>query len=883
MLKILKEYLYKIILVKKGYFDCNYYLSEYEDVKNAKIDPYFHYLNYGWKEGRNPSKSFNTLFYLNEYKDVKDANVNPLIHFLKNGKKENRKTNFDITYCKKYFLNKKINVVFDHGLGGGADLYFEKNLAKNISVNDALLRVQYYLDKKEYAIKIYDRNGLEKDINRITFEVINDLLFKINIEKIIVNNLVGYPKLKAILDLINEIKIHSKTKQVVFKVHDYYCLCPSYFLLDKNKKYCGVQSNEIICKQCLDSFEFKPYDIENGFNITEWRMIWKEFLIKTVDVVEVFSETSKTIIENNYAEVSSKIILKPHKTNAIPTNKLRIGIIAYLSEAKGANVIKECLEYVEENNINFISFVLFGENPLGIKSDFLIETGKYERNKLFELLVANNIDAIIIPSIWPETFSYTTSEAISINYPVFCFDIGGQAEQVKKYKNGYILESKNPAYILDSITKVINGIKKSCVNNNNDELAISYETNEASPELDASISKNDDYNAKYLDYLFNNRFYNKDFVKDNEFNDEIVNKTKIIAMYLPQYHDFEENVRWFGKGFSEWTNTSKTFPQYIGHWQPHVPIDVGYYNLNNIDVMKRQIELAKKYGIYGFGFYYYWFSGKKIMEKPLEKFLADKSLEMPFFLFWANEDWTMLWDNGEYKEVLYEHKIENDDAEKFMLDILPYMKDSRYIKIDNKPMLCVYQPENIPHNTYVSFINAINNIAIKNGFNGIYLISPLKENYDFNCLENIQNKYSLNALFEFYPLGLHNKMKKKETKFANENNSSICFDVNDYIENKSYIFETKANLMKGIFPNWDNTPRRVLQGATIFESCPENYKKWLSDIIKWTNNNKNINERFVFINAWNEWAEGAHIEPDSKYGYAFLAKTREALIETQDE
>ncbi len=387
----------------------------------------------------------------------------------------------------------------------------------------------------------------------------------------------------------------------------------------------------------------------------------------------------------------------------------------------------------------------------------------------------------------------------------------------------------------------------------------------------------------YADYVQNNQLDKSNFVKISPISHKAKdNEVKLISFYLPQFHDFEENIKWFGKGFSEWSNTSKTVPQFTGHYQPHVPIDVGYYNLNDNTVMKRQIELAKLYGVYGFAFYYYWFSGKKLMEKPLERFLNDKSLDIPFFLFWANEDWTMLWDNGESKEILHKQMLADNDEQKFMRDILPYMKDDRYIKINNKPLLIIYNPHNYKFERYISFNKAIRKIAKENGFDDLYIMTTTCRADQVNKLtyEEFTSKYNLDALFEFFPQGIAvYDMKYKQTKFMNHKFKGSCWDVDDFVKNKKYLYTTNANLFKCAFPHWDNTARKCYNGADVYQNTPQNYKTWLSDIINWTKENKHKNEQIVFINAWNEWAEGAHLEPDQKYGYAYLQATKDALEE----
>lgn len=389
------------------------------------------------------------------------------------------------------------------------------------------------------------------------------------------------------------------------------------------------------------------------------------------------------------------------------------------------------------------------------------------------------------------------------------------------------------------------------------------------------LSKQDINN--YLEYVLNNQLDKSNFVSLSNENYKRTNSDpKIIAYYLPQYHSFEENINWFGRGFTEWSNTSKAVPQWTNHWQPHIPIDVGYYSLEDNLILKRQVELAKQYGIYGFCYYYYWFSGKKIMEKPINNMLKDKSIDMPFFIFWANENWTKLWGNGEEKEILCKQELKNDDDEKFMNDILPFMKDDRYIKINNKPILIIYNLSIFPKERFLKFKNNINNIAKQNGFDGLEILT-IKNNNAENEIKN----FEINGTVDFYPCNLINQLKIKQEKIINKKFKGVSYDIEEYINNKKYLEKENYKSFKGCFPNWDNTARKCYIGSRIIQNTPKNYKTWLSDIIKWTKENKKENEQFIFINAWNEWAEGAHLEPDQKYGYAFLQATKEALEENQ--
>lgn len=380
-------------------------------------------------------------------------------------------------------------------------------------------------------------------------------------------------------------------------------------------------------------------------------------------------------------------------------------------------------------------------------------------------------------------------------------------------------------------------------------------------------------NNDYIDYVLNNQLDKSSFVALSEENykrkDDDV---KLISFYLPQYYATEENDKWFGKGFTEWTNVTKAVPQYVGHWQPHLPIDTGFYSLDNLNVIKRQVELAKQYGIYGFGFYYYWIDGKKLLEKPIEKFLTDKSIDMPFFLFWDSGNWTKLWGGGEISEVLFKQEIKEDSAKRFMDDLLPYLKDERYIKINNKPVFVISSPTNLGNEKCVQFVKQIRQIAKENGFEDLFLMS-LRGNVNHYDIES----FGLDSMLEFFPCGIEDLIDKKNEKIVNDKFIGECFNVEKFIKNKKYLYKSKCPVFKGCFPNWDNTARKCYHGAKIYQNTPENYKKWLSGLIKWTKENKDKDEQFVFINAWNEWAEGAHLEPDQKYGYAFLQATKEAL------
>lgn len=360
-----------------------------------------------------------------------------------------------------------------------------------------------------------------------------------------------------------------------------------------------------------------------------------------------------------------------------------------------------------------------------------------------------------------------------------------------------------------------------------------------------------------------------------------MSKTKLIAFYLPQYHETIENNKWWGKGFTEWTNTKKAKPLFDGHYQPREPYNDNYYNLLDKNTRQYQANLAKKYGIYGFCYYHYWFKGKKLLEKPLECIIELGEPEFPFCISWANEPWTRSW-NGNKKEVLMPQDYGNEDDWKEHYDYLHRIfSDKRYILIDNKPLMLLYRTENI-HNCD-EMINYWDKLCKKDGFNGIYIVETLnsfQKKAHCNLSEAVVEFEPMLTIRHYLPLYINGwrYIKKNIRKYHMGN----VLDILDYDFVWKQILRRSSNLsdkqlFKGAFVDWDNTSRRGENAFIIKGATPEKFQKYLSMQIKKT---KKIESEFLFINAWNEWAEGTYLEPDKKYGYEYLKAVKEALIAT---
>ena len=348
-------------------------------------------------------------------------------------------------------------------------------------------------------------------------------------------------------------------------------------------------------------------------------------------------------------------------------------------------------------------------------------------------------------------------------------------------------------------------------------------------------------------------------------------RIRAIAFYLPQFHPIPENDQWWGKGFTEWTNVSKAVPQFVGHYQPRLPDELGFYDLRLPEIMKRQIELAKHYGIYGFCFHYYWFSGRKrLLERPLNQFLANKEeCDFPFCICWANENWTRRWD-GLDKEVLMEQRHEPEDDLEFIEDLAPILRDPRYIHVNGRPLIIVYNVKLLPDPKKT--VRVWRDYCREHGISDPWLVAA----QIFGLSD--PRPYNFDAAVEFPPHNLSQTKYAEGLQFLNNNFEGRIYDYSDAVEQMSRVVWPDYPLYKTLIPSWDNEARRPGKGTVFWGATPTLYKHWLDAICRATDaHHASDDEKLVFVNAWNEWAEGAYLEPDRRFGYAYLQATREVL------
>ena len=343
---------------------------------------------------------------------------------------------------------------------------------------------------------------------------------------------------------------------------------------------------------------------------------------------------------------------------------------------------------------------------------------------------------------------------------------------------------------------------------------------------------------------------------------------RILAFYLPQYHPIPENDQWWGKGFTEWTNVTKAKPLYKNHYQPNLPGELGFYDLRVQEAREAQAELANSYGVDGFCYWHYWFgNGKKLLERPFQEVLESGKPDFPFCLAWANQSWTGKW-HGLEDEILIEQTYpgEHDFIAHFN-HLLPAFRDHRYIKIDNKPLFIVYIPDRLPNP--LEFTSLWNELALKNGFDGMYFIG-IHQLYWDHKKDGFDEK-TIHQPSQLVDVLMASKFRKPESFLSRlrKRKGPEVVNYKDLVDAYDFSKFADEDFIPTILPNWDNTPRSKHAGLVFEGSTPELFKRHLENGINYMRQKK-TGEKIIFLKSWNEWAEGNYVEPDTRWGRAYL-------------
>jgi hypothetical protein len=362
---------------------------------------------------------------------------------------------------------------------------------------------------------------------------------------------------------------------------------------------------------------------------------------------------------------------------------------------------------------------------------------------------------------------------------------------------------------------------------------------------------------------------------------------KTIAFYLPQFHPTPENDKWWGPGFTEWTNVAQASPLFSGHDQPDIPADLGFYDLRLDETREAQVRLAKQHGIHGFCYWHYWFAGKTMLDRPFNDVLSSGKPDFPFCLAWANHTWSRIWQ-GRNKDILVEQTYPGlEDHKNHFYSLLEAFKDDRYIKVDGKPLFLIFDPLNLPESKVT--LDYWRELALSSGLEGLYIIAILEDVLpedikDWNPITHgfdaitISNQTAI-AHVKAQNNSLKNKLKKLLHKLPYFRKKP--FHIYKYKDALPYFLpslSTSTEHYPCIIPNWDNTPRHGQRGVVLHDACPELFRLQVKESIHRVLNKKN-EHNIIFIKSWNEWAEGNYLEPSIKHGRGFLNAIKKELDE----
>ena len=344
---------------------------------------------------------------------------------------------------------------------------------------------------------------------------------------------------------------------------------------------------------------------------------------------------------------------------------------------------------------------------------------------------------------------------------------------------------------------------------------------------------------------------------------------RAIAFYLPQFHRIPENDAWWGEGFTEWANVRRAKPLFAGHRQPKVPGALGYYDLTDPRVADAQAALARAHGVHGFCYYFYWFNGKRLLERPLEEMVARGTPDFPFCVCWANENWTRRWDGLDH-EVLMAQRYGPEDSARLFDEFLRLFRDTRYIRVGGRPLLLVYKAGLIPD--IAATVALWRRRAAEAGAPDPYLVAcETAERFDpldagFDAVAEFPPHKHRAVLMNAQVAGLDASFTGLVTSYRAQVVQSLKRDAGG------------RKVLRTVFPSWDNTARQGARGTVFVGSSPELFGYWVEATVRDTRRRLDGDERIVFVNAWNEWAEGTHLEPDIAYGHRWLEALRDAVV-----
>lgn len=788
-------------------FDADYYLSTYEDVRAAGINPLQHYIEQGWREGRDPSAGFSTKAYLDNYPDVRLRRINPLIHYLRHGYYEGRSI-YDIK-GRNYHLSRKV---------GRHRLAIQ---LLNLVAQQPQLLSRFVREARRGGL----RHALAIAVRKLKLS-----------QKRLALNQVSKPLGDAAL-----------TEYEVLKVVPYY-LDP--YLSEVPTTAPGMVavhlhlSGEQLSGHWLSYLKNVPVEFDL-------------FISRSSGDSSKFDDRALRAAVPLLRKLVVEVV--PGQVGAIAALIAQFGIrlkaydvLAHFHDEAGSvenddgSGVRERLELLcgSPANVGQILQLLGGDAKVVYPVDTRPESAIYHQAGWTD---AGNVIVTALEK-YREIDATTFPSAQFPRVGLFWARVGTISDLLQLPLQFEHFASSEDAVAGDLLSRSL------------ERLVLVHTT----------TSEGRNYQLEAPQISHEPREYYEPQV---DYSASITHDTiKVLAYYLPQFHPTPENDEWHGTGFTEWYKVRSANPLFHGHYQQHVPHeDIGYYHLDGPDKLQQQAEMMKKSGVHGLIFYHYWFTGRMILEKPAQMLLDNPQINMPFSFCWANENWTRRWDGNE-AEILLGQIYSKEDARGFIRYLIPFFKDERYIKVDGRPMLHVYRPSSIEH--IDEYLAVWREECEREGLKAPYMVATLTRGAT-NPQDHGMDSAVERVLHDWTADAVQDTRSQLRPYWPLEGNIINYPEVADHYMGQD--LGKDFTLFRSLVPTWDNTARYGNRAYVLNNFTTEKFQSWFEFLVDYSEQNLPEDRRYVVVNAWNEWAEGAHLEPDTRFGYGYLNSIGRAL------
>lgn len=799
--KIQKKHL-KRQLIGCGLFDSHYYQKSYPDVTAAGLDPFDHFYDFGWKEGRNPSANFSVDGYLQRYPDVRLLGVNPLIHYLRHGYHEGRM----VPTVSGSTMRLELRL---SGPAHGARL-------ARLLMNEPSLISKFVHEAR--------RGGVRHAIG----------LARAKAQR---TSMAPAAHAEVLIEPIS-------AEYGTYKVVPYYLNPYQQEELELPELNIGIHLHLFytdMLDQCVEYLRNIPLPFDLYVSVPEQAETtnWEaKFKLGLPLIRQILVER----VPNRGRDLAPLIIQFGQKL-------AEYDVVAHFHTKKSPH--KETLE-----------------RWFGAIMDALCGT----RSGVSQILRLLNDDGkVVYPA--GNHIAHWDSTGWSDNEEV------AQA-LLKKHTKLDIADFRTTEFPQGSMFWGRGSALREFL-----KLPLQYQDFAEEPiAADATLAHALERLILVLSNSHEGRNYRIEsqalsrepqqyFEEQYDFSGELVHDSiKVLAYYLPQFHPTPENDEWHGKGFTEWHKVRAANPLFEGHYQQHIPHpDIGYYHLDSPEQLALQADMMRQAGVHGLIFYHYWFSGKLILEKPAQMLLDHPEIDMPFSFCWANENWTRRWDGNE-KEILLGQVYSPDDALAFIRYLIPFFQDERYIKVEGRPVLFVYRPSAMEH--VDDYLRIWREECERCGLPAPYVVATLTrgavspQHYGMDAaVERVLHDWTGGAVED---------IRHQLNPYGSINGSVLDYsEVADHYMHKA--LDNDYVLFRSLVPTWDNTARYGTEAILLHRFTTGKFQEWLEHLIRYSMKELPADRRFVVVNAWNEWAEGAHLEPDTRFGYGYLNSIGRAL------